>query len=160
MLNKVKVTLTVNGTRHEVTTNPDCTLLGVLLDDLKLTGTKYGCGRGDCGACTVYLDGQPAQACQWTLAELGAREVTTIEGLSPERAFAWYEAWAAAQLAPCSRCQSGLIMRAAHLLAHAARPTPAEIDQHLKPYDCHCGARERMGQVLEHAARALAACGA
>lgn len=149
--------LMVNGVRREVSVPPHYTLLGVLMDELRLTGTKYGCGRGDCGACTVYLDGQPAQSCQYTLTELGERAVTTIEGLAPEPAFALYEAWAAEDLKPCGRCQSGLIMRMAHLLARIAQPTPDEIAAHIKPYDCNCGAGAAMCNVVSQAATALAA---
>ncbi|MBM3344814.1 MAG: 2Fe-2S iron-sulfur cluster binding domain-containing protein [Betaproteobacteria bacterium] len=156
-MQKTPFALTVNGVRREVLAQPHYTLLGVLMDDLKLTGTKYGCGRGDCGACTVYLDGTPAQACQYTLAELGEREVTTIEGLSPERAFALYEAWAVEALKPCNRCQSGLIMRMAHLLARVAHPRADEIAASVKPYDCNCGAAAAMVAVVGRAAHALTA---
>lgn len=152
---KVTRRLTVNGAPREVTAHPTTTLLGLLLDDLRLPGTRYGCGRGQCGACTVYLDGKPAQACQFTLDEIGERAITTIEGLAPERAFALYEAWAAARLKPCSRCQSGLIMRAAHVLDAHACPTREQIAASVQPYDCNCGAGEAMLAVVERAARRL-----
>jgi isoquinoline 1-oxidoreductase alpha subunit len=148
--------LMVNGVRREVSAPAYTTLLGVLMDDLKLTGTKYGCGRGTCGACTVYLDGKLAQSCQYTLREVGTCAVTTIEGLHAERAFALYEAWAAEQLPPCKRCRSGLIMRAAHLLAHTARPSAAQVSAHVQPYDCNCGAGDAMVAVVARAVVVLA----
>lgn len=150
--------LTVNGVLREITAHPDTTLLGLLLDNLKLTGTKYGCGRGICGACTVYLDGKPVQACQYVLSEIGERAITTIEGLPPETAFVLYDAWAAEQLKPCNRCQSGLIMRAADLLQRHSHPSREQITRHMAPYDCNCGAFDAMAPVVERAARALSAC--
>ena len=158
-MERERYALMVNGVRREVRAYPYTTLLGVLMDDLKLTGTKYGCGRGTCGACTVYLDGKVAQACQYTLPEVGMRAVTTIEALSPEHAFALYEAWGAERLKPCNRCQSGLIMRAAHLLAHTARPTAEQVAAHVEPYDCNCGAGDTMVAVVVRAADALTGCG-
>jgi len=151
----VKTTLTVNGIRREVAAHPDTTLLWILRDKLKLTGTKYRCGRGECGACTVHLDGKPVLACQYVIDDIGAREITTIEGLSPERAFALYEAWAGEQLPPCDRCQPGQIMRAAGLLAQTARPARAQSVEYMRPNDCNCGASDRMAAVIERAAMAL-----
>lgn len=160
----VKATLTVNGVRHDISASPDATLLWILRDQLQLTGTKYGCGKGECGACTVHLDGKPALACQYVLADVGAREITTIEGLLPECAFALYEAWAGEQLPPCDRCQSGLIMRAAGLLAQNARPARAQSAAYMQfagnDSDCNCGASNRMAAVIERAATALAKCNA
>lgn len=150
----VNLALTINGERREVTAHPDSTLLGVL-HDLKLNGTQYGCGRGECGACTVHLDGTAALSCQHVLSEIGTRAVTTIEGLNAEHAFALYDAWAAQGLRLCNRCQSGQIMRAAALLAHTARPSPAQIAQHMQPHDCNCGAPAAMVDVVERAAHAL-----
>jgi isoquinoline 1-oxidoreductase alpha subunit len=156
MTQMVKAALSVNGVRHEITAYPDTTLLWILRDKLKLTGTKYRCGRGECGACTVHLDGKPALACQYVIDDIGVREITTIEGLSPESAFALYEAWAGEQLPPCDRCQSGQIMRAAGLLAQCAHPTPSQSAEYMRPNDCNCGASNRMAAVIERAAIALA----
>ena len=156
MTQMVKATLTVNGIRREVTAHPDTTLLWILRDKLKLTGTKYRCGRGVCGACTVHLDGKPALACQYVIDDIGAREITTIEGLPPELAFALYEAWAGEQLPPCDRCQSGQIMRAAALLAQTAHPARAQSTAYMRPNDCNCGASDRVAAVIERAAVALA----
>ena len=157
MSQMVKAALTINRVRHEVTVRADTTLLGLLLHDLKLNGTKYGCGRGECGACTVHLDGKPALSCQYELSDIGGREITTIEGLSPECAFALYEAWALQPLRPCERCQSGQIMRAAGLLAHTLRPTPEQIAEYMQPHECNCGAHSVMVEVVERAAIVLAA---
>ena len=152
----VMAVLIVNGVRHEVTAHPDTTLLWILRDNLKLTGTKYHCGRGVCGACTVHLDGKPSLACQYVVSDIGAREITTIEGLSPESAFALYEAWAGEQLLPCDRCQPGQIMRAAGLLAQTARPVRTQSAEYMQPNDCDCGASNRITAVIERAAIALA----
>jgi len=156
MSQMVRSTLTINGTPREVTAHPGTTLLWILRDNLKLTGTKYGCGRGECGACTVHIDGKPALACQYVIADIGARDITTIEGLSPESAFALYEAWAGEQLPPCDRCQSGQIMRAAGLLAQIAHPVRAQSAEYMQPNDCNCGASNRITAVIERAAIALA----
>jgi len=151
---RVTLSLRVNGARCEITEDSRTTLLGVLLHSLKLNGTKYGCGRGECGACTVHLDGKPALSCQYEWTEIGEREVTTIEGLPAECAFALYEAWAAQGLRPCNRCQSGAIMRAAGLLARVACPAREQIAEWMQPHDCNCGAGEAMfGFVTQAAAR-------
>ncbi len=148
---RITYRLRINGTAREVTDQPGTTLLGILLHNLKLDGTKYGCGRGECGACTVHLDGRPTLSCQCVMSEIGEREVTTIEGLSGELAFALHEAWAEAGLRNCNRCQSGQIMRAAGLLANTPRPTQDEIAAWMKPHDCTCGAPARMVEVVAHA---------
>ena len=145
----------MNGEQCEVTEHPDTTLLWVLQNSLKLNGTKYGCGRGECGACTVHLDGRPALSCQYAWSEIGERQITTIEGLVIEPAFALLESWAAAGLRPCNRCQSGLVMRAAGLLAKTLRPTPDQIAAWMQPHECGCGAREAVAGLVTTAAALL-----
>ena len=152
------ISLNVNGVTHELDdADAHTPLLWVLRDRLGMTGTKYGCGISMCGACTVHLDGRPVLACQYVISDLDAREITTIEGLAPERAYALYEAWAAEKLPPCDRCQSGQIMRAAALLAQHARPSRTQIDEFMKINNCHCGSETRMAGVIERAAAALVA---
>lgn len=152
MTTLVKATLTVNGVRHEVSAHAETTLLWILRDTLKLTGTKYGCGKGECGACTVHLDGKPALACQYVIADVGAREITTIEGLESERSFALYEAWALEALPSCDRCQSGQIMRAAGLLDETPQPTRQRVAEYMKPHTCHCESQDRMAAVIDRVA--------
>jgi aerobic-type carbon monoxide dehydrogenase small subunit (CoxS/CutS family) len=155
MSQRVNVTFTINGVKHEVNAPRDTTLLWILRDNLKLIGTKYGCGKGECGACTVHLDGKPALACQYVITDIGAREVITIEALCSEYAFALYEAWALEHLQPCDRCQSGRIMRAAALLVHAVHPTQEQIAEQMRMHECGCGAHEAMTAVVGRAAIAL-----
>ena len=157
MTQKSMFLLDINGVQREVNAFPYTTLLGVLLSDLKLNGTKYGCGRGECGACTVHLDGRPVLSCQYDLSEIGGRAITTIEGLAPELAFMLYEAWGQENLQPCDRCQSGQIMRAAGLLARNVPLSREQIAKQLQPHDCGCGARDAMVAVVERAALELSA---
>ena len=115
--------LSVNGTEHEVDAPEDMPLLWVLRDLLQLTGTKYGCGMAQCGACTVHLDGNPVRACVTPVSSVGARKVTTIEGLSPDGAHPVQRAWAEADVVQCGYCQSGQIMTAVALLKKKPEPT-------------------------------------
>lgn len=148
----VTVALTVNGVRHEISAPPDATLLWILRDQLKLTGTRYGCGKGECGACTVHLDGKPALSCQYVPADVGARAVTTIEGLSPTGTHAMQQAWIAARMPSCDYCRSGQIMRAAGLLNTIPKPTREQIAEAMKPNVCRCGAGSRFLAAIEQAA--------
>lgn len=143
--------ITVNGTRHEIDADPAMPLLWVLRDLLGLTGTKYGCGEGLCGACTVHVAGRAVAACQVPVGEVAA-EVTTIEGLpeGPVQA-----AWVAHQVAQCGYCQPGHVMAAAALLARTQSPTDAEIDTAMAGHVCRCGTGPRIRAAIHDAARRL-----
>jgi isoquinoline 1-oxidoreductase alpha subunit len=128
-------------------------LLWVLRDRLGLTGTKYGCGIGACGACTVHLDGAAVFACQISLSEVGGGRVTTIEGLSPAGDHPVQRAWIAGQVPQCGYCQSGQIMRAAALLARNPRPSRKEIVDEMRANLCRCGTYLRIVRAIERAAQ-------
>ncbi len=153
--------LTVNGQQHEVTAPGEMPLLWVLRDELQLTGTKYGCGVAQCGACTVLLDGSAIRACQMPLASLpeGA-EVTTIEGLAESAALHPVQAaWVEHQVAQCGYCQSGQIMQAVSLLSRNPQPSDAEIDSGLSGNLCRCGTYPRIRTAVRAAATAMAGSG-
>ena len=154
MTQMVKATLTVNGMKHEVTAHPDTPLLWILREHLKLTGTKYGCGRGQCGACTVHLNGKPALSCQYVITDLADRAITTIEGLSPTGTHPMQQAWIEEQVPQCGYCQSGQIMRAVGLLKEKSKPTRDEIVNYMKPNLCRCGSYNRIVAAIERAAKA------
>ena len=122
MATKIEVTLTVNGVRQKISAQPDMPLLWVLREQLKLTGTKFGCGAGQCGACTVHVNGQPVQSCLLTLQDAAGKSITTIEGLSRDASHPLQKAWIAEQVPQCGYCQSGQIMRAAGLRKETPRP--------------------------------------
>lgn len=145
--------ITVNGTGHDVSSAPDTPLLWVLRDALNLTGSKYGCGVGACGACTVLLDGVAVRSCQTALGDVGTAAVTTIEGLgTPEALHALQAAWITHQVAQCGYCQSGQIMQAASLLAQNPVPTDAEIDEAMAGNLCRCGTYPRIRAAIHAAA--------
>jgi isoquinoline 1-oxidoreductase alpha subunit len=149
-------TLTVNGTPHTVDLPPDMPLLWVLRDALHLTGTKYGCGVAACGACTVHLDGVAVRSCQTALGDVGAAQVTTIEGLGqPATLHAVQAAWVEHQVAQCGYCQSGQIMQAASLLAENPAPTDADIDAAMEGNLCRCGTYPRIRAAIHDAAKRL-----
>src|SRR5688572_29013489 len=137
-------TLNVNGTVHEVDVDPDTPLLWVLRDELKLTGTKFGCGLAQCGACTVHLDGQPVRSCVTPFAAVGDSAVTTIEGLAGPEAEAVQAAWQDLAVPQCGYCQSGQVMTATALLAEIPRPNDAEIDGALVGNLCRCATYQRI----------------
>ena len=148
------IALTVNGKRHDVDVSPDMPLLWVIRDVIGLTGTKFGCGLSQCGACTVHLDGQPTRSCVTPVSSVGAKKVTTIEGLSPTAAHALQIAWIAEQVPQCGYCQSGQLMTAAALLVKTPNPTDADIDTALAGNICRCGTYQRIRRAVHRAARA------
>ncbi len=144
--------LKVNGKVHEVAAPEDMPLLWVLRDLLGMTGTKYGCGMAQCGACTVHVDGQARRSCVLPVGALGASEVTTIEGLSADGSHPVQRAWIDADVVQCGYCQPGQIMSAAALLKAVPRPTDADIDAALSSNLCRCGTYERIRVAVRLAA--------
>jgi aerobic-type carbon monoxide dehydrogenase small subunit (CoxS/CutS family) len=144
--------LRVNGTAYPVDAEPDKPLLWVLRDDLGLTGSKFGCGVGQCLACLVHLDGRPAPACLTPLAAVGQREVTTIEGLPADGSHPVQRAWMELNVVQCGYCQSGQIMAAAALLAGTPQPDDAAIDATLRGNLCRCGTYQRIRRAMQRAA--------
>jgi aerobic-type carbon monoxide dehydrogenase small subunit (CoxS/CutS family) len=148
-------TLTVNGTEHAVEVDADTPLLWVLRDELGLTGTKFGCGAGLCGACTVLLDGKPVRSCLLPLSAVTGKAITTIEGLSRDRSHPVQQAWIAESVPQCGYCQSGMILAAAALLASNPRPTDAQIDMAITNV-CRCGTYNRVRRAIHRAAGSTA----
>ena len=153
------IQLSVNGKDTAVDVDPDMPLLWVLRDTLGLTGTKFGCGMALCGACTVHLDGQPIRSCVTPVSAIGARKVTTIEGLSPDRSHPVQKAWIELDVPQCGYCQSGQIMSAAALLAHTAAPSDADIDTAMSGNLCRCGTYQRIRAAIHRAAAMLTSQG-
>lgn len=150
------IKLTVNGEAKEVDVTPDMPLLWVLRDELGLTGTKYGCGVAQCGACTVHVDGTAVRSCQQPIGDLDGAEVTTIEGLgTPATLNAVQEAWIEHQVAQCGYCQSGQIMQAASLLDTNSAPNDEEIDAVMSGNLCRCGTYPRIRAAVKSAAAKL-----
>ena len=146
------VSLFINGKRHTVVATPDMPLLWVLRDVVGLTGTKFGCGIAQCGACTVHLDGAPARSCSVALSAAAGKRITTIEGLSPDRSHALQQAWIELDVPQCGYCQSGQLMSAAALLARKPHPTDAEIDEAMSGNICRCGTYQRIRAAIHRAA--------
>ncbi len=151
------ITLEINGARHELDADPAMPLLWALRDLAGLTGTKYGCGKGLCGACTIHLDGAPARACVTPLAAAVGRRITTIEGLSPDGSHPVQRAWTELDVVQCGYCQSGQIMAAAALLADTPVPTDAQIDAALDGNLCRCGTYQRIRAAVKRASELLEA---
>jgi len=147
-----RYSLTVNGERQEVDAQPDMPLLWVLRDVLGLTGTKFGCGRNLCGACTVHMDGSPVRSCVTRMSRAADREITTIEGLAT-RLTAIQRAWIAEGVPQCGYCQSGQIMAAAALLAANPDPDDEAIDAAMSGNICRCGTYQRIRKASHRAAR-------
>jgi aerobic-type carbon monoxide dehydrogenase small subunit (CoxS/CutS family) len=145
--------LRINGRDVAVDADPDTPLLWVIRDHVNLTGTKFGCGAGLCGACTVHLDGAAIRACITPLAAVAGGEITTIEGLSADGSHPVQEAWLAEQVPQCGYCQPGMIMAAAALLADTPAPSDADIDTAMTNL-CRCGTYDRVRKAIHRAAKA------
>jgi len=146
------IEIVVNERRHVLEAAPETPLLWVLRDSLGLTGTKYGCGKGLCGACTVHLEGIAVRSCQTPLGSVGVRRVTTIEGLSRDRSHPVQRAWIAEQVPQCGYCQSGQIMQAVSLLKQYPRPSREQIDAVMSGNICRCGTYQRIRRAIQRAA--------
>ena len=147
---------TVNGKAASTDAPPATPLLWVIREGLKLTGTKFGCGTGLCGACMVHIDGKRAYSCQTQVSEIAGRSVTTIEGLSADSSHPLQKAWLAEQVPQCGYCQSGQIMATAAYLKTNANPSDAEIDANLTNI-CRCGTYERLRRAVHRAAALMRA---
>jgi aerobic-type carbon monoxide dehydrogenase small subunit (CoxS/CutS family) len=145
------ISLNVNGATRTVDADPDTPLLWVLRDDLQLTGTKFGCGIAQCGACTVHVNGQAMRSCAVTIGSLDGAEVTTIEGLSSDSRHPVQQAWLAEQVPQCGYCQSGQIMATVAYLKGNPNPSDADIDANLTNI-CRCGTYERLRRAVHRAA--------
>jgi aerobic-type carbon monoxide dehydrogenase small subunit (CoxS/CutS family) len=146
------ISLTVNGKPYNVDVAPDMPLLWVIRETIGLTGTKFGCGLSQCGACTVHLEGNAIRSCTTPVSLAANKKVTTIEGLSPNSSNALQVAWIAEQVPQCGYCQSGQLMSAAALLAKTPKPTDAQIDAAMTGNICRCGTYQRIHRAIKRAA--------
>ena len=142
----------INGRKASVDVAPDTPLLWIVREHLKLSGTKFGCGTGLCGACTVHLDGKSVRSCQVTASQVAGKQVTTIEGLSPDANHPLQRAWIAEQVPQCGYCQSGQLMSAAALLVKNPKPTDQDIDNAMSGNICRCGTYQRIRRAIHRAA--------
>jgi isoquinoline 1-oxidoreductase alpha subunit len=149
------VTLKVNGTTHSVDIDGDTPLLWAIRDNIGLTGTKFGCGVAQCGACTVFLDGNPIRSCVTPVSAVGDSEITTIEGLAGKEAEAVQVAWIARDVPQCGYCQSGQVMSAIALLKENKKPTDRDIDLAMNGNICRCATYVRIRAAIHDSARAL-----
>jgi len=147
-----KFTLNINGKRQQVDVEPDTPLLWALRDSLGLVGAKYGCGAGQCGACTVHIDGAPARSCLMPVSALGTHKITTIEGLDKEHRHPLQQAWQELDVPQCGYCQSGQIMSACALLKQFPKPTDAQIDEAMAGNLCRCATYTRIRAGIHRAA--------
>jgi len=148
----MSITFKVNGQEYPVDASPDTPLLWVLRDTLVLTGTKYGCGQGLCGACTVHLNGQAVRSCVTPVSAAAESEIVTIEGLSPDGSHPLHQAWIAESVTQCGYCQPGQIMSAAALLAENPNPTDDDIDRAMAGNLCRCGTYQRIRRAIHRVA--------
>ena len=144
--------ITVNEKAHLIDVASDTPLLWVLRDTLGLTGTKYGCGMGLCGACTIHLDGEARRSCQTQVGSVGAKKITTIESLSPDRSHPVQLAWITEQVPQCGYCQSGQIMQASAFLAKTPHPAREQIDKAMSGNICRCATYQRIRRAIQRAA--------
>ncbi|HEV7609855.1 MAG TPA: (2Fe-2S)-binding protein [Steroidobacteraceae bacterium] len=151
------LTIKVNGSSTQVDVDPETPLLWVLRDSLGLTGTKFGCGVAQCGACTVFLEGKPLRSCSIPVSAIGDREVTTIEGVSGRESEAIQKAWVARDVPQCGYCQSGQVMSATALLRKVPRPTDRDIDLAMNGNICRCATYVRIRAAIKDAAKSLEA---
>jgi len=147
------ITFSVNTQQVSTDAPPATPLLWVIREGLKLTGTKFGCGAGLCGACMVHIDGKRAFSCQTQVSDVAGRRVTTIEGLSPDSSHPLQKAWLAEKVPQCGYCQSGQIMSAANLLQQKPHPSRDEIVEHMSAHICRCGTYPRIVRAIERAAK-------
>ena len=148
-------TLTINGNKHRVNVEDDMPLLWVLRDEIGLTGTKFGCGRGLCGTCTIQLDGEPTRSCMTPVEYADGAEITTIEGLSNDVSHPLQQAWIDEEVPQCGYCQSGQIMTAAALLKRIPDPSDDDIDVAMKMNLCRCGTYQRIRKAIHKAAKGI-----
>jgi aerobic-type carbon monoxide dehydrogenase small subunit (CoxS/CutS family) len=146
------VLLTVNDRRYDLDIEPEMPLLWAIREVIGLTGTKFGCGIAQCGACTVHLDGVPIRSCTTPASTAVGKRITTIEGLSPDRSHPLQVAWVAEQVPQCGYCQSGQLMSAAALLARTPRPSDRQIDAAMTGNICRCGTYQRIRRAIHRAA--------
>ncbi len=151
------ISLNVNGKQHEVDVSPDTPLLWVIRETLGMTGTKFGCGIAQCGACTVHLEGTPVRSCSTLVSAAAGKKITTIEGLSADSTHALQRAWIAEQVPQCGYCQSGQIMSAAFLLASNPNPTDEHINNAMSGNICRCGTYQRIRRAIHRAAQTIRA---
>ena len=145
------ISITVNGQTHELDIEPETPLLWVIRDEIGLTGTKFGCGIAQCGACTVHVDGEAMRSCGIPVGDVAGKHITTIEGLSPDSKHPVQQAWLAEDVPQCGYCQSGQIMAAAAFLKEHPQPTDADIDANLTNI-CRCGTYVRIRRAIHRAA--------
>jgi len=146
-------TLNINGLNMSVEAASDTPLLWAIREQLQMTGTKFGCGAGLCGACTVHVNGEAVRSCQTMVGDVAGKKITTIEGLSAKNDHPLQKAWIAEQVPQCGYCQSGQIMSAADLLKQNPKPTRAEIVEHMSTNICRCGTYQRIVRAVERAAQ-------